>query len=112
MQPDAGAPGMNLEIQFIGTGFGSGTTVTTDSSDIVVGPVLAYDQSGDVVTSGGSVLKTIFFIDPFASAQTVEVSIDGGTLTRTFEIQIPTANSGDFTGQSTTITHHHHHLRL
>jgi len=105
MQPDAGAPGMNLEIQFIGETYSSSTSVTTNSSDIVVGPSLAYDQNGDVVTSGGSVLKTIFFISPTASAQTVEVTVGTSTITHTFEIQIPTANSGDFTGQSTTITH-------
>ena len=77
MQPDAGTPGMNLAIQFIGSNFASTTSVTTDSSDVVVGPVLAYDTNGDVVTSGGSVLKTIFFISKTASAQTVEVTVDG-----------------------------------
>jgi len=99
MQPDAGAPGMNLAIQFIGNNFASTTAVTTNSTDIVVGPVLAYDTNGDVVTSGGVVLKTIFFISPTATAQTVEVTLGISTLTRTFEILVPAGNSGDFIGQ-------------
>jgi len=99
MQPDAGAPGMNLEIQFVGNNFGSTTTVTTDSSDIVVGPVLVYDQSGDVVTTGGSVLKTVFFISGSASVQSVEVTVGPDILLRNFEI-IPITGtlvgSGDY----------------
>jgi hypothetical protein len=45
------------------------------------------------------VLTTTFFIDVTAAAQTVEVSVGGSMLTRTFEIVIPAANSGNFTGQ-------------
>jgi len=99
MQPDAGAPGMNLAVQFIGDALSESAIITTNSSDIVVGPNLVTDANGDKVTSGGNVLTTIFFISQTASAQTVEISYNGQALTRTFEIVIPAANSGDFTGQ-------------
>ena len=44
--PDAAAPGMNVAVQFIGKGFGDGTSITTNSSDIVVGPKIVTDESG------------------------------------------------------------------
>jgi len=105
IQPDAGAPGMKLAIQFIGGTYSATDVITTDSSDIVVGPVVVTNEAGNNVTSGGRVLTTTFFINSTATAQTVQVTVDGKTLLRTFEIVIPAANSGNFTGQSTTITH-------
>jgi len=99
IQPDAGVPGMNLVVQFIGDLFNKTSTVTTSSSDIKVGPITVTDVNGDVVTTGGNVLTTVFFIDPSASPQTVTVTIDGVALPRTFEI-IPITGtlvgSGDY----------------
>jgi len=105
IQPDAGAPGMKLAVQFIGGTYSDTNLVTTDSSDIVVGPVVVTNEAGNNVTSGGRVLTTTFFINKTAAPQTVQVSIDGSTLDRTFEIVIPTPGSGDFTGESTTWIH-------
>jgi len=105
IQPDAGAPGMKLAVQFIGGTYSATDVITTDSSDIVVGPVIVTNTAGNNVTSGGSVLTTIFFINSTANAQSVEVFINGDLLERTFEIVIPTPGSGDFTGESTAWTH-------
>jgi len=99
MQPDAGAPGMKLAVQLIGGTYSDTDVITTDSSDIVIGPVVVTDSTGAPVSSGGTVLTTTFFINNTAAAQSVEVSINGNSLVRTFEIVIPEANSGDFTGQ-------------
>jgi len=98
-QPDAGAPGMNVAVQFIADGYTETSTVTTNSPDIVVGPTIVTDENGDVVAAGGRVLTAMFFINITAAPQTVAVTIDGKELTRTFEIQIPDANSGDYIGQ-------------
>ncbi|MEE8234225.1 MAG: hypothetical protein V3R41_06060, partial [Gammaproteobacteria bacterium] len=99
MQPDAGAPGMNVAVQFFGNSFNSTQKVTTNSSDIVVGPTIVTDEKGDVVTAGGRILTTMFFINVTAGVQNVTVSIDGVAVIPKFQIIIPSEDSGDFTGQ-------------
>ena len=99
VQPDAGAPGMKLAVQITGGTFDDTDVITTDSSDIVVGPVLVIDESGNKVTTGGSLLSTTFFINNTASEQTVNVFVDSNPLDRTFSIVKPPLNSGNFTGQ-------------
>ncbi len=103
-QPDIGAPGMELAVQFVGSDFKSTDTVTTNSSDIVVGPVVVTDTSGNVASTGARTLTTTFFISDNAGEQDVEISIRGETLTNKFRIETPIANSGNFTGSTGTVT--------
>src|SRR3990172_8273880 len=98
MQPDAGAPGMNLAVQFIGRNFRNTTEITTNSSAIVVGPVITSNEAGNKVDLG-NVTNTMFFINATAASQNVTVYMDGKAITPIFQIKTPTANSGDFTGQ-------------
>jgi hypothetical protein len=99
LQPDAGPPGMNLAVQFLGTNFNSTDIVTTDSSDIVVGPAVATDTTGANVTTGGVVLSTTFFINPTAADQNVRIKINDNFIDRIFQIVTPASGSGNFTGQ-------------
>ncbi|MHA2069598.1 MAG: DUF2341 domain-containing protein, partial [Candidatus Thorarchaeota archaeon] len=100
IQPDAGAPGMNLAVELIGSGFSETDTVTTNSTDIIVGnSTIVVDQAGNQTATDGTILKTIFFINETALDQTVEVQVNGNPLTRVFEIFTPAANSGDYIGQ-------------
>jgi len=99
MQPDAAAPGMNINVQFFGTGYDDSTTITTSSSDIVVGPTIVTDKTGDSTTTNGQVLTTIFFINASATPGPVTVFIDSSALFRTFEIVDTTGNfigTGDY----------------
>jgi len=90
---------MNLQVQFYGSNFNNTDVITTNSSDIAVGPVIVTDAAGDLVAAGGVVLSTTFFINATASAQNVEITFGTVALSRTFEIIIPGANSGDYIGQ-------------
>jgi len=99
MQPDAAAPGMNINVQIFGTGFDDSTTITTSSSDIVVGPSIVTDETGDSTTTNGKVLTTVFFINATATPGPVTVFIDSSALFRTFEIVDTTGNfvgTGDY----------------
>src|SRR3990172_3048209 len=98
MQPDAGAQGMNLAVQFIGRNFRNTTEITTNSSAIVVGPVITTNEAGNKVDLG-NVTTTMFFINATAGSQNVTVYMDGKAITPIFQIKTPTVNSGDFTGQ-------------
>jgi len=99
---------MNVQVQFIGGGnYNSTDVVSTNSSDIVVGPVVVTDFSGDVVSTNGKVLSTVFFINVTASPQAVNVTVGGDNLNRLFEI-VDTSGTfigtGDYSGQSGTFT--------
>jgi len=101
--PDEATPGMNVNVQIIGQNFTSIDTVRTNSSDIVVGPILVYDKAGNVVDKDGVVLSTIFFIDKNAVAGAFNVTVAGANLTRTFNITDTTyrfAGTGDYTGKT------------
>jgi len=90
---------MYLAFQLMGDGYSSTDIITTNSPDIVVGPIVVTDEGGTVVETNGNVIQTIFFINITAAAQTVEVSINGLIIERTFEI-IPITGtlvgSGDY----------------
>ena len=95
--PDAGAPGMNLVVSIVGTGFASSDTVVTNSSgNITVGPIIIVDANGSRVDSLGKVLSTVFYIHPNATAQDVQVNISGVSLPSVFKIIVPTLRSGNF----------------
>jgi hypothetical protein len=104
MYPDAGAPGMNLNVNFIGRNFRNSTEITTSSSDITVGPLVISDETGNKAAFNyinensniGNVTSTVFFIDPQAADQTVDIFMDGQQLKTQFEIVTPTAGDGDF----------------
>jgi hypothetical protein len=88
--PDAAAAGMNVPVTFVGS-ICQVPTVTTNSTDIVVGPVVMTDASGNVVTSLGKVASTVFFVKPDARPATgITVTVDGKLLNQTFDIVIPT----------------------
>ncbi len=90
--PDAAAASMNIVVTFVGSGFLSTDTVSTSSSDIVVGPTIVTDASGTVVTTPttGSVLSTVFFIKPSAAPATgIAVTAGGTTAPHPFAIVIP-----------------------
>ncbi|MCB9741803.1 MAG: putative metal-binding motif-containing protein [Alphaproteobacteria bacterium] len=84
LQVDAGAPGMAVQVNLmsLGGGFTGAETVTTDCSDIVVGPSVALDRAADPSNPiGGAVLQTVFYIDANATTgQDCIVSIDGTPL--------------------------------
>ncbi|MBI3027268.1 VCBS repeat-containing protein [Candidatus Woesearchaeota archaeon] len=102
--PDAGAPGMNLVVQFIGDDFDSTDNVTVNTTDIFIGTKTITDLAGNVVSDNGRVLTTVFFINPSAAAQDVQINISGVSLPQPFKIVVPTRDSGNFTGLSGTFT--------
>ena len=63
--PDAAAAGMHVPVTFVGS-FCAVPTVTTGSSDIIVGPSILTDATGAVVTQNGKALSTMFFVKPDA----------------------------------------------
>ncbi|MEE8060684.1 MAG: DUF2341 domain-containing protein [Gemmatimonadales bacterium] len=90
--PDAAAPGMHVPVTFVG-GICGFPTVTTSSSDIIVGPSILTDAAGAVVTSDGSVVSTLFFVKPGAPPTTgITITINGTTLSQTFDIVFPSAD--------------------
>jgi len=87
--PDAAAAGMHVPVTFVGA-FCTVPTVTTSSSDIVVGPSILTDETGAVVTQDGDALSTMFFVKPSARPATgITVSLDGDPLTQTFDLVVP-----------------------
>jgi len=104
--PDAAAAGMHVPVTFVGS-FCWAPTVTTSSSDIVVGPSIVTDATGAVVTQNGTVLSTMFFVKPDARPKTgITVTVDGTTLSQTFDIVIPapdpnlTSSDGSISGST------------
>ena len=104
--PDAAAAGINVPVTFVGS-FCSAPTVTTSSTDIVVGPSIVTDATGAVVTQNGTVLSTMFFVKPDARPKTgITVTVDGTTLSQTFDIVIPapdpnlTSSDGSISGRT------------
>lgn len=106
--PDAAAASMNIVVNFLGSGFLSTDTVTTSSSDIVVGPTIVTDASGAVVTAPttGSVLSTVFFfIKPSAAPATgITVTVGGTTAAYPFAIVIPSPDPNVPPAGSRTLT--------
>ncbi len=102
--PDAGSPGMSIAVQFTGNNFSSADAVTTNSSDIVAGPVIVTDASGNAVQDSGVVLSTVFFIKSTAAEQDVQVTIGGTTVPEPFKIISPVPGSGDFSASSGIVT--------
>ncbi|MBI2653175.1 right-handed parallel beta-helix repeat-containing protein, partial [Candidatus Woesearchaeota archaeon] len=100
--PDAGAPGMNLVVQFVGTSFTSGDSVSVNSSgNITIGAIVVTDANGDRVDTAGRVLSTVFYIHPNATAQDVKVTVGGQQLPTPFKIVSLTGankNDGNFSG--------------
>ncbi|MGH7380609.1 MAG: heparin lyase I family protein [Candidatus Methylomirabilales bacterium] len=87
--PDAAAAGMNVPVTFAGD-ICVVPTITTSSSDIIVGPKIVTDANGTVVTENGRVMSTVFFIKPEARPGTaITVYANGQPLAHTFNIVIP-----------------------
>ncbi|MGI0028726.1 MAG: DUF2341 domain-containing protein, partial [Nitrososphaera sp.] len=87
--PDAAAAGMHVPVTFVGS-FCATSTVTTNSSDIIVGPSIVTDETGAVVTQNGKVLTTMFFVKPDARPKTgITVSVDNQVLSQTLDLVIP-----------------------
>ncbi|MBI2102074.1 hypothetical protein HYT53_05690 [Candidatus Woesearchaeota archaeon] len=102
--PDAGAPGMNLVVHMVGTGFAPNDAVTTNSSgNITVGPIIVTDADGNYVTTNGRVLTTVFYIHPNATQQDVQVNVSGIRLPSVFKIISPVRDSGNFTGKTSGV---------
>jgi hypothetical protein len=102
--PDAAAAGMNVPVTFVGN-ICAVPTVTTSSSDIVVGPSIVTDAAGAVVTANGRALSTVFFLKPEARPTTgITVSVDGKVLSQTFDIVIPTPDPNATSGTVTLST--------
>jgi hypothetical protein len=81
---------MNVPVTFVGS-ICQVPTVTTNSTDVVVGPVIMTDATGAVVTALGRAASTIFFVKPDARPVSgITVTVDGKTLNQTFDIVIPT----------------------
>ncbi|MGH7404527.1 MAG: DUF2341 domain-containing protein [Candidatus Methylomirabilales bacterium] len=98
--PDAAAAGMNIPVTFVGS-FCSAPTVTTSSADIVVGSSIVTDATGAVVTQDGKILSTMFFIKPDARPKTgITVTVDGTTLSQTFDLVIPAPDPNITSGTS------------
>jgi len=88
--PDAAAAGMNIPVTFVGS-ICQVPTVTTNSSDIIIGPVIMTDGTGAVVTALGKAASTVFFLKPNARPATgITVTVDGKLLSQTFDIVMPT----------------------
>ncbi|MFQ5551499.1 MAG: hypothetical protein ACE5FJ_09725, partial [Gemmatimonadales bacterium] len=87
--PDAAAAGMNVPVTFVGN-ICVTPTITTSSSDIIVGPTIVTDANGNVVAADGKFLSTVFFVKPDARPATgITVYADGSPLSDTFDIVIP-----------------------
>ena len=105
MLPDVAAPGMAVVVQFVGLNFTENSTVTTDSTDIVVGPALIADATGVAVTTAGRTLRVPFFIKSAASTpQTVTVTVDGNDLSQKFYINSVQAGDGELSEDTGTRT--------
>jgi hypothetical protein len=99
--PDAAAAGMHVPVTFVGS-FCTAPTVTTSSSDIVVGPSIVTDATGAVVTQNGTVLSTMFFVKPDARPKNgITVTVDGTTLSQTFDLVIPAPDPNISSGTGT-----------
>jgi hypothetical protein len=102
--PDAAAAGMNVPVTFVGS-VCQVPTVTTSSTDIVVGPVVMTDATGAVVSSLGKVVSTVFFVKPDARPATgITVTVDGKLLNQTFDIVVPAPDpngGGALSGRTT-----------
>ena len=100
--PDAAAAGMHVPVTFVGNFCAGLSAVTTSSSDIIVGPSIMTDANGNVVTSLGKAVSTIFFIKPDARPATgITVSLNGTPLSQTFDIVIPTPDPNVTSGTTT-----------
>jgi hypothetical protein len=100
--PDAAAAGMHMPVTFVGSFCGASPTVTTSSTDIVVGPSILTDATGAVVASDGKVLSTMFFVKPDARPKTgITVTVDGTTLSQTFDLVIPAPDPNISSGTGT-----------
>ncbi len=87
--PDAAAAGMNVPVTFVGN-ICVIPTITTSSSDIIVGPTIVTDANGNVVAADGKFLSTVFFVKPDARPATgITVYADGSPFSTTFDIVIP-----------------------
>ncbi|MEK9148954.1 MAG: hypothetical protein AAB267_02780, partial [Candidatus Desantisbacteria bacterium] len=101
--PDAGAPGMNLVVSIVGTGFAiSDKIITNSSGNVTIGPIVVTDANGRWTTSLGAgtngVLTTVFYIHPNATDQDVQINISGVKLPSVFKIISPAKGSGNFSG--------------
>src|SRR3989304_8333739 len=96
--PDSAAPGMNLAIQFVGRNFRNVTEITTNSSDVIVGPHIITNADGNTVDIG-NVTKATFFVNATAANQMVAIFMDGQKIKSHLNITTPDPLSGDFTGQ-------------
>jgi hypothetical protein len=102
--PDVAAPGMNVVVNLVGSGYSTGSVVTTSSSDIVVGPTVVTNDSGVVVGTNGTVITVPLFISSAAAPGNVTITVDGADFPQSFQIANVTSGHGDFTGDSGTIT--------
>ncbi|MBU0535627.1 MAG: hypothetical protein KKE20_01580, partial [Nanoarchaeota archaeon] len=87
MYPDIAAPGMNVLVTFVDLNnsvFNNSIVITTNSSDVTVGPVVVTNRAGNVVTTGGDALSVPFFISPTAATQTVQISMGATALSQIF----------------------------
>jgi len=83
LQADAGAAGMAVQVNILrdSGGFSGSELVSTDCSDIVVGPAFALDRAADPSSPfSGALLSTVFFIDDSASDADCTVYVDGSAL--------------------------------
>ncbi|MGH9909109.1 MAG: hypothetical protein ACRD32_00545, partial [Nitrososphaerales archaeon] len=103
IMPDAAAPGMNIAVQIIGKDFKPTDVVTTNSSNIVVGPRIVSNTAGIRVTSGGVVMQTTFFVNSTATPGAVQILINGVPTRYPFNIidrSIKFTGTGDYTGKA------------
>jgi hypothetical protein len=92
---------MHVPVTFVGS-FCAVPTVTTGSSDIIVGPSILTDATGAVVTQNGKALSTMFFVKPDARPKTgITVTVDGTTLSQTFDLVIPAPDPNISSGTGT-----------
>ncbi|MGH9909277.1 MAG: hypothetical protein ACRD32_01420, partial [Nitrososphaerales archaeon] len=107
MMPDAAVPGMNIAVQIIGSKFSDTDVVTTNSSQIVVGPIVVSNSNGAKVASGGTVMQTTLFINGTATPGPVEVLINNVPIRYPFNIVDRSDHfigTGDFTGKTNSFT--------
>ncbi|MGH7408186.1 MAG: DUF2341 domain-containing protein [Candidatus Methylomirabilales bacterium] len=98
--PDAAAAGLNTPVTIVGS-FCAVPTVTTSSSDIIVGPTIMTDATGAVVATNGRAVSTMFFVKPDARPKTgITVSLNGTPLSQTFDIVIPSPDPNVTSGTS------------
>lgn len=95
MHPDMAAPGMNVAIEFVGRNFRNTTTITTSSSDITVGPHIVSNATGGMHDLG-NVTTAMFFINPQAANEEVNIFLDGIKIKPILNITTPLAGSGDY----------------